>query len=55
MRENTLGTAGNTEAMTDGVVTAGGVALSGRIGICIGLVLLLVISIANLHKEEKAK
>ena len=50
-----FGMAGNADAMTDGVFTAGGVALSGRIVICIGLVLLLVISIANLHKEEKAK
>ncbi len=47
--------AGNADAMTDGVFTAGGVAMPGRIGICIGLVLLLVISIANLHKEEKVK
>ena len=50
-----FGMAGNADAMTDGVFTAGGVAMPGRIGICIGLVLLLVISIANLHKEEKAK
>ena len=50
-----FGMAGNADAMTDGVFTAGGVAVSGRIGIGIGLVLLLVISIANLHKEEKAK
>ena len=48
-----FGMAGNADAMTDGVFTAGGVALSGRIGICIGLVLLRD-SIANLHKEEKA-
>ena len=50
-----FGMAGNADAMADGVFTAGGVAMSGRIGIGIGLVLLLVISIANLHKEEKAK
>ena len=50
-----FGMAGNADAMADGVFTAGGVAVSGRIGICIGLVLLLVISIANLHKEENAK
>ena len=50
-----FGMAGNADAMTDGVFTAGGVAMPGRIGICIGLVLLLVISIANLHKEEKVK
>ena len=50
-----FGMAGNADAMTDGVFTAGGVAANGRIGIIIGIVLLLVISIANLHKEEKAK
>ena len=50
-----FGMAGNADAMTDGVFTAGVVAMPGRIGICIWLVLLLVISIANLHKEEKAK
>ena len=50
-----FGMAGSADAMTDGVFTAGGVAMSGRIGICIGLALLLIISLANLHKEEKAK
>ena len=50
-----FGMAGNADAMTDGVFTAGGVAANGRIGIVIGIVLLLAISIANLHKEEKAK
>lgn len=50
-----FGMAGNADAMTDGVFTAGGVAQAGRIGIVIALVLLLVISIANVHKEEKAK
>lgn len=39
--------------MTDGVFTAGGVAQTGRIGIVIGLVLLAIISYANLHREEK--
>ena len=48
-----FGMAGSADAMADGVFTAGGVALPGRIGIGIGLVILLVISIANLHKEEK--
>ena len=50
-----FGMAGNADAMTDGVFTAGGVAANGRIGIVIGSVLLLIISVANLHKEEKAK
>ena len=47
--------AGNADTMTDGVFTAGGVAQAGRIGIVIALVLLLIISIANIHREEKAK
>ena len=46
-----FGLAGNADAMTDGVFTAGGVPLAGRIAIVIGLVILAVISIANLHKE----
>lgn len=50
-----FGMAGNADAMKDGVFAAGGVAFAGRVGIVIGLVLLLVISVANLHKEEKAK
>ena len=50
-----FGMAGNADAMTDGVFTAGGVAANGRIGIVIGIVLLLIISVANLHKEEKEK
>ena len=50
-----FGMAGNADAMTDGVFTAGGVAQAGRIGIVIALVLLLIISIANIHREEKAK
>ena len=48
-----FGMAGNADAMTDGVFTAGGVAQTGRIGIVIGLVLLAIISYANLHREEK--
>ena len=50
-----FGMAGNADAMTDGVFTAGGVAQAGRIGIVIALVLLLIISISNIHREEKAK
>lgn len=50
-----FGMAGNADAMTDGVFTAGGVAQAGRIGIVIGLILLAVISFANLHREEKTK
>ena len=48
-----FGLAGNADAMTDGVFTAGGVTTAGRIAIIIGLVVLAVVSIANLHKEEK--
>ena len=50
-----FGMAGNADAMTDGVFTAGGVAQTGRIGIVIGLILLAVISFANIHREEKTK
>ena len=53
--EHNFGMAGNADTMTDGVFTAGGVAQAGRIGIVIALVLLLIISIANIHREEKAK
>ena len=37
--------------ITDGVFVPGGVALAGQIGVGVGLALLLVISVANLHKE----
>ena len=46
-----FGMAGNADAMTDGVFVPGGVALAGQIGVGVGLALLLVISVANLHKE----
>lgn len=48
-----FGMAGNADAMTDGVLTPGGVGISGRIGVVICLLLLAGISFANLHKEEK--
>ena len=35
----------------EGVFVPGGVALAGQIGVGVGLALLLVISVANLHKE----
>lgn len=50
-----FGMAGNADTMTDGVFTAGGVAQTGRIGIVVGLILLAIISYANLHREEKTK
>ena len=46
-----FGMAGNADAMVDGVFKAGGVALAGQIGVGVGLVLLLIVSMANLHKE----
>lgn len=49
-----FGMAGNADAMTDGVFVAGGVAQSGRIGIALGFALLLVISLANTHKQGQA-
>ena len=48
-----FGMAGNADAMTAGVLTPGGVGISGRIGVVICLLLLAGISFANLHKEEK--
>ena len=48
-----FGMAGNADAMTDGAFVAGGVGTSGQIGILTGLILLFIISVANLHKEEK--
>ncbi len=48
-----FGMAGNADAMTDGVFAPGGVGTAGRIGVVICLVLLAVISLANLHKEER--
>ena len=48
-----FGMAGNADAMTDGVFSAGGVPVAGRVGIIIGLVLLLIISAANFYREEK--
>jgi len=47
-----FGMAGNADAMVDGVFTAGGVGPAGRVGVCFGLVVLLIVSVANLHKEE---
>ncbi len=49
-----FGMAGNADAMTDGVFAPGGVGMTGRIGVVICLLLLAVISFANLRKEEKA-
>lgn len=49
-----FGMAGNADAMADGVFVPGGVGTAGRIGVVICLVLLAVISFANLHKEERA-
>ena len=48
-----FGMAGNADAMTDGAFTAGGVALPGQVGVAVCLVLLGVISAANLYKKEK--
>lgn len=50
-----FGLAGNADAMTDGVFTAGGVAPAGRIAVVLGLVVLAVISIANLYRGGKQK
>ena len=50
-----FGMAGNADAMTDGVFTAGGVAMPGRVGVAVCLVLLGLISYANLYKKEKSK
>ena len=48
-----FGMAGNADAMADGIFAPGGVGTAGRIGVVICLVLLAVISLANLHKEER--
>ena len=48
-----FGMAGNADAMTDGAFVAGGVALPGKVGVAVCLVLLGVISYANLYKKEK--
>ncbi len=48
-----FGLAGNADAMADGAFKAGGVAMAGRVAIVIGLVIVAVISIANLHKEGR--
>ena len=45
-----FGLAGSADAMADGVFTAGGV---GRIAVVLGLIAVAVISVANLHREEK--
>lgn len=50
-----FGMAGNADAMTDGVFTTGGVGLPGRVGVAVCLVLLGLISYANLYKKEKSK
>lgn len=49
-----FGMAGNADAMTDGVFTAGGVGLPGQVGVAVCLVLLGVISLANLYKKKEA-
>ena len=43
----------DADAMADGIFAPGGVGTAGRIGVVICLVLLAVISLANLHKEER--
>lgn len=48
-----FGLAGNADAMTDGVFQAGGVPTAGRVAVVIGLAVLAVVSILNLHKEEQ--
>ena len=50
-----FGLAGNADAMTDGVFTAGGVPAAGRVAVILGLAVVALISVANLHKEEKRK
>ena len=48
-----FGLAGSADAMADGVFTAGGVPTNGRIAVVLGLIAVAVISVANLHREEK--
>ena len=48
-----FGMVGNADAMTDGAFVAGGVALPGKVGVAVCLVLLGVISYANLYKKGK--
>ena len=48
-----FGLAGNADAMTDGVFTAGGVPTNGRIAVVLGLAVLAVISVANLYRGGK--
>lgn len=48
-----FGLAGSADAMVDGVFKAGGVSVSGRIAVLVGLALTALISVLNLHKEVK--
>ncbi len=50
-----FGLAGNADSMVDGVFTAGGVSTNGRIAIAIGLVFLLIVTVANVQKGRKVK
>ena len=44
--------AGSAASMTDGVYSAGGIALSGKIAVFIGFAVLLVISLVNIAKNK---
>ena len=50
-----FGLAGAADAMADGVLTAGGVPMAGRIAVVLGLVVFAAISYWNLHKKEESK
>ncbi len=50
-----FGLAGKASATTDGVYNPGGVSTAGKVAVCIGLVVLLVISLVNTFRKKEAK
>ena len=50
-----FGLAGSADSVTDGVYKTGGIAPAGMVAVCIGLAVMLVISLMNLAKKEAGK
>ena len=50
-----FGLAGNADALNEaGEVVVGGISNAGKVAVVLGLVVMLVVSLINLPKEEKA-
>ena len=50
-----FGLAGNADSVVDGVYKVGGISDKGKIVVCAGLVILLVISLINIARQKKTQ